>query len=169
MFTGGFLSFLVRCSQLLALLLYLPRDGSWDSGEWYRSRALAENMFTRYLFLYYFLRTQQSKFLLLCRCHDAKLSSGLTGPYLRLPHRKGAIIGSDLIPLHAYRSHQVYIVWSEGNQTPRFKTPAYQLCSFVLLGYVAVLAAMVKGQVSMIRTDGVCIIGLKNYACVPSR
>ena len=61
---------------------------------------------------------------------------------------------------------QVYIVWSGGKQTPRFKTPAYRICSFVLLGYVTVLVLMIMGKNSFIRGDGMCMIGLKDFAYV---
>jgi len=60
----------------------------------------------------------------------------------------------------------MYIVWSGGNQTPRFRTPAYRICAVVMLGYVAILVLMIIGQNSWIRTDGMCIIGLKDFAYV---
>ena len=60
----------------------------------------------------------------------------------------------------------MYIVWSGGNQIPRSKSRAYQICAVILLGYVVVLVLMVTGQNSHIRSDGICIIGLKDYAYV---
>jgi hypothetical protein len=68
--------------------------------------------------------------------------------------------------IYGFLVEKVYIVWSGGNQTPRFSTPAYRICSVVLLGYVTVLVLMILGQNSLIRGDGMCIIGLKNFAYV---
>jgi len=69
--------------------------------------------------------------------------------------------------IYGFLVEKVYIVWSGGNQTPRFSTPAYRICSVVLLGYVTVLVLMILGQNSLIRGDGMCIIGLKNFATIP--
>jgi hypothetical protein len=64
----------------------------------------------------------------------------------------------------------VYIVWSGGNHTPRFSTHAYRICAVVLVGYVTVVVLMIVGQMSSLRADGLCIIGLKKIAYViPSR
>jgi hypothetical protein len=63
---------------------------------------------------------------------------------------------------------QVYIVWSGGNCTPRLRSPTYRICGVVLLGYVAVLVLMIIGQISALRADGICVIGLKDFAYVPS-
>ena len=61
---------------------------------------------------------------------------------------------------------QMYIVWSGGNRKPRFRTPAYRICAVVVLGYVAIVVLTIIGQNSWIRTDGMCFIGLKNFAYV---
>jgi len=70
--------------------------------------------------------------------------------------------------IYGFLVEKVYIVWSGGKQTPRFKTPAYRICSFVLLGYVTVLVLMIMGKNSFIRGDGMCMIGLKDFATIPT-
>jgi hypothetical protein len=59
---------------------------------------------------------------------------------------------------------QVYIVWSEGTQTPRLHTPAYRICGIVMLGYAIVLVLMILARIYTTREDGICILGLKGYA-----
>jgi len=68
--------------------------------------------------------------------------------------------------IYGFLVEKVYIVWSGGNRTPRFRTPTYRICGVVLLGYVAILVLMIMGQISGLRADGVCIIGLKNFATI---
>jgi len=75
--------------------------------------------------------------------------------------------GLSKVLIYGFLVEKMYIVWSGGNQIPRSKSRAYQICAIVLLGYVVVLALMVLGQNSHIRSDGICIIGLKNYATIP--
>jgi len=75
--------------------------------------------------------------------------------------------GSSKVLTYGFLVEKMYIVWSGGNQIPRFKSSTYRICTIVLLGYVAVLVLMVVGQNSRIRPDGLCIIGLKTYATVP--
>jgi hypothetical protein len=70
--------------------------------------------------------------------------------------------------IYGFLVEKVYYVWSSGKQTPRFRTPAYRICSVVLLGYVTILALMILGQNSWIRGDGMCIIGLKSFASLPT-
>ncbi|THU98139.1 hypothetical protein K435DRAFT_753241 [Dendrothele bispora CBS 962.96] len=66
--------------------------------------------------------------------------------------------------IYAFLSEKVYIVWSGGNQTPRFRTLVYKICAFVLMLYIAVTVLVITGRQSAIRDDGVCIIGLKKTA-----
>jgi hypothetical protein len=79
---------------------------------------------------------------------------------LRRPHYSQQLL------IYGFLVEKVYIVWSGGNQTPRFKTPAYRICSVVLLGYITVAILMIIGQISLIRGDGMCMIGLKDFAYV---
>lgn len=69
--------------------------------------------------------------------------------------------------IYAFLVEKVYIVWSAGKQVPRFTSPAYRISAFVMLGYVVVLVLMIMGENSTIRPDGLCVIGLKNYATIP--
>lgn len=69
--------------------------------------------------------------------------------------------------IYGFLAEKVYIVWSGGNRTPRLKSTAYRICAVVLLGYVVILGLMIKGQNSKLRPDGLCIIGLKDYATIP--
>ncbi|KAJ3760003.1 hypothetical protein F5880DRAFT_1470418, partial [Lentinula raphanica] len=70
--------------------------------------------------------------------------------------------------IYAFLSEKVYIVWTGGNQTSRIEAKVYRVCAFVLLGYVAVGILTVLGRDSTVRHEsGVCVIGLKAFACVP--
>jgi len=69
--------------------------------------------------------------------------------------------------IYAFLVEKVYVVWSAGQQIPRFTSPAYRISAFVMLGYVVVLILMIMGENSSIRPDGLCVIGLKNYATIP--
>ncbi|KAE9410088.1 hypothetical protein BT96DRAFT_466631 [Gymnopus androsaceus JB14] len=66
--------------------------------------------------------------------------------------------------IYAFLSEKVYIVWTGGNQISRLEAKVYRLCAFVILGYVAIAILMVLGRYSDIRSDDVCVIGLKPYA-----
>jgi len=102
-------------------------------------------------------------YLICCLYHaDVVLK---TGSHLWISGREGIL--SNVFSNELLNSVvQMYIVWSGGNQTPRFRTPAYQTCAVVMLGYVAVLVLMIIGQNSFLRADGMCIIGLKSFAYV---
>jgi len=69
--------------------------------------------------------------------------------------------------IYGFLAEKVYIVWSGGNYMPRLSSPAYRICSVVVLGYVVILVLMIIGQNSFIRADGICIIGLRGFATIP--
>lgn len=69
--------------------------------------------------------------------------------------------------IYGFLAEKVYIVWSGGNCTPRFSSPAYRICSVVLLGYIIILVLMILGKNSFIRADGMCVIGLRDFATIP--
>jgi hypothetical protein len=120
---------------------------SWHIGEWSRSIILTKDLRNGHICMYQLLRFKQGPLQVLAL------------PLLSADDLKQVLIYGFLV-------EKVYIVWSGGNQTPRFSTPAYRICSVVLLGYVTVLVLMILGQNSLIRGDGMCIIGLKNFAYV---
>jgi hypothetical protein len=86
--------------------------------------------------------------------------------YLWIFGREGDEFQTNICVAFADVPEQMYIVWSAGKQIPRLSSVAYRICSVVLLGYVAVLILMLKGQNSSIRADGMCMIGLKSFAYV---
>jgi hypothetical protein len=71
------------------------------------------------------------------------------------------------ILIYAFLSEKAYIVWSGGNEVSRFESKAYRICATVLLGYIAIGVLMILGRDSTIRSDDVCVIGLKAYATIP--
>ncbi|KAF9263835.1 hypothetical protein L218DRAFT_310640 [Marasmius fiardii PR-910] len=75
--------------------------------------------------------------------------------------------GSTKLFIYAFLVEKVYIVWSCGNQTPRFKTPVYRICCGVLTGYAVVLVLMVLGRKSLLNEDRVCLLGLEGFATIP--
>jgi len=87
-----------------------------------------------------------------------------SGSYLWISGREGTLLCNTFSNKLLSTIGQMHIVWSGGNQTPRFTTPAYRICAVVMLGYVVILVLMIIGQNSLIRGDGMCIIGLKNFA-----
>lgn len=78
-----------------------------------------------------------------------------------------ACYGTTKLFIYAFLVEKVYIVWSCGNQTPRFKTPVYRICCAVLIGYLVVLILMIFGRRSLLNEDRVCLLGLESFATIP--
>lgn len=60
----------------------------------------------------------------------------------------------------------MYVIHAGGNRTSGFSSPGYIFCTIVLLGYLAIPILMILGENSKIRSDGLCVIGLKDFAFV---
>ncbi|KAG7098067.1 hypothetical protein E1B28_000041 [Marasmius oreades] len=75
--------------------------------------------------------------------------------------------GSTKLFIYAFLVEKVYIVWSSGNQTPRFQTPVYRICCTVQLGYLVIFFLMIFGRKSFMNEDRVCVLGLESFATIP--
>ncbi|EEB92838.1 hypothetical protein MPER_08590 [Moniliophthora perniciosa FA553] len=68
---------------------------------------------------------------------------------------------------YAFLVEKVYIVWSGGCSTPRFKAKVYKICSVILLVYVGMTVQFfIRYRTSYIIGDGACVFGYKGIAAV---
>ncbi|ESK84976.1 hypothetical protein Moror_9197 [Moniliophthora roreri MCA 2997] len=66
---------------------------------------------------------------------------------------------------YAFLVEKVYIVWSSGCSTPRFRTKVYKICSVSLLVYFGMaIDGFVRFRTSYITEEGGCVFGYKGIA-----
>lgn len=61
---------------------------------------------------------------------------------------------------------RVWIVWRPGHSCKRTSSRVFKVCIIIVAGYVPIFVAMIFGRVALIRSDGVCIIGVEDYVWV---
>jgi len=73
--------------------------------------------------------------------------------------------------IYAFLIEKVWIVWTPrlhtGFRPSRWKSTSYRACMMALSPFFLILMLLIIGRTATIRSDGVCVIGAKEWALVP--
>ncbi|KIP11552.1 hypothetical protein PHLGIDRAFT_124706 [Phlebiopsis gigantea 11061_1 CR5-6] len=69
--------------------------------------------------------------------------------------------------VYLFLAERAYVVWCPTMITPRYKSPVYRVCAFAILCYFGVICNLFVARISILRADGMCMIGFRLSGAIP--